>query len=76
MQEARSSSGGPRVAAPLSTAAAALLEEEGTDNSIQLTTSLPMMGTSFPANVDPLPIFAVVFFRPNHRQNPKKGFRV
>jgi hypothetical protein len=62
-QEARSSV----MAAPASTV---MLEEEGTERSVQRTESLPMMGTSFPANVQLVPIVVVgVFF--DRKQNPK-----
>lgn len=55
-QEARSSvvGGATRAAPPPSTA---MLEEEGTESSIQRTASLPLMGTSFPARVERVPIF-------------------
>lgn len=43
-QEAQSSV----MAAPPSTV---VLKEEGTERSVQRTASLPMMGTSFPVNV-------------------------
>lgn len=54
-QEARSSA--VIGAAAASTAEAAVVEEDGTERSIQRTASLPMTGTSLPANVEPVPIF-------------------
>lgn len=52
-QEARSSVVG-RAATP---STAAMLDEDGTERSIQRTASLPTIGTSFPAKVEPVPIF-------------------
>lgn len=53
-QEARSSV--VRGAAPPSSTAA-MLEEDGTERSIQRTASLPTIGTSLLAKVEPVPIF-------------------
>lgn len=56
-QEARSS-----VVAAAAPASTAILEEEGTERSIQRTESLPTIGTSLPAKVQRVPIVVVGIF--------------